>query len=262
LLQGPGAADKSTILTTTNLTSQHDDIPSTEERVKEYMPLVNQIARRYARYRPDFLEDLVQVGAVGLLKAIRYYDPNRARTASFKTVASCYIRGEIRHYLRDHAGLVQVPRRLSEINSQLMTVEEHLTKQLGRTPSVSELAEGSGYSVRDILEARQSVDACTRYESFDTPDAEDEREDNRALSEMVADRRYQDFVLAAEDRELIAQALKHLGDKTRQIVEFVFFYDLTQKETARQLGISEMGVSRAVHSGLKKLKDILATEIL
>jgi RNA polymerase sigma-B factor len=233
-----------------------------DEQVKQYMPLVQQIARRYARFRPDCQEDLIQVGAVGLLKAIQYYDPARARTASFKTVASCYIRGEIRHYLRDHSSLVQVPRRYSELNAQLAPIEESLTKEIGRSPSVQELAARSGFAVRDILEAQQSVDACLRYESFDTPDGEEERDDNRALSEMVADRKYQDFVLASEDRELIAQALRSLGDKTRQIVEFVFFYDLTQKETAKQLGISEMGVSRAVRSALRKLKDVLSTEVL
>ena len=86
-----------------------------DEIVLKHMPLVNQIARRYGRFRPDLIEDLVQVGAIGLLKAINCYDPNRERVASFKTLASCYIRGEIRHYLRDHASLMQVPRKFSEV---------------------------------------------------------------------------------------------------------------------------------------------------
>lgn len=241
----------------------HEDKTSlADERIKENMPLVQRIAKRYARFRPDSLEDLVQVGAVGLLKAVRYYDPNRARSASFKTVAACYIKGEIRHYLRDYSALVHVPRRYSEINAQLAPVEEELTRELGRRPTIPELAARAGLTQRDILEAQQSVDACFRYESFDQVDTDDGWEDNRALSEMVADRKYEDFVLAAEDRELIAQALKTLGEKTRQIVEFVFFCDLTQKETAQKLGISEMGVSRAVRSALKKLKDVLSTEIL
>ena len=230
--------------------------------VREYMPLVNQIARRYSRFRPDLLEDLIQVGAVGLLKSINYYDPDRARAASFKTVASCYIKGEIRHYLRDHASLVQVPRKFSEMNVQLSQVEEKLTKELDHTPTVQELSERSGFSVQEICDAQRSWDACVHYESFDSGDGDDDRDDSRALSELVADRKYQDFQLAEEDRELIRQALKNLGDKTRQIVEFVYFYDLTQKETAKKLGISEMGVSRAVRSALVKLKDILATEIL
>lgn len=232
------------------------------ELVRHYMPLVSQIARRYSRYRPELLEDLMQVGAIGLLKAIKYYDPHRSRAASLRTLASCYIRGEIRHFMRDHSSLVQVPRRFNEINIKIAQVEEVLTKELEHAPTVQEIARASGYSVQDVRDAQQSWEVCSHYESLDTPDEPEDREESgRALSEVVADRKYQDFVLAVEDRELISQALKKLGERTRQIIEFVYFYDLTQKETARKLGISEMGVSRAVNSALKNLKDILSTEI-
>ncbi len=230
------------------------------EIVRKHMPLVRQIARRYSQFQPDSLEDLIQVGSIGLLKAIRYYDPTRARSASFKTLATCYIRGEIRHYLRDHCSIVQVPRKLTEMNSQLSQLEEKLTRSLSRAPSVHELSEHSGIAVQDILEAQQSWEARIHYESLDAGTDDDERDDKRCLSELVADRKYQDSLHASEDRELITQALKRLGEKTRQIVEFVFFYDLSQKETAYVLGLSEMGVSRAVHTALRKLKEILQSE--
>ncbi len=230
------------------------------EIVRKHMPLVRQIARRYSQFQPDSLEDLIQVGSIGLLKAIRYYDPTRARSASFKTLATCYIRGEIRHYLRDHCSIVQVPRKLTEMNSQLSQLEERLTRNLSRTPSVRELSEHSGIAVQDILEAQQSWEARIHYESLDAGTDDDERDDKRCLSELVADRKYQDSLYASEERELITQALKRLGEKTRQIVEFVFFYDLSQKETAYVLGLSEMGVSRAVHTALRKLKEILQSE--
>jgi RNA polymerase sigma-B factor len=229
--------------------------------VRKFMPLVRQIARRYSQYNPDSLEDLVQVGSIGLLKAVKYYDPNRARSASFKTLATCYIRGEIRHYLRDHTSIVQVPRKLTEINAQLVQLEEKLTRRFDRAPTVHELAEASGYSIPEILEAQQSWEARVHYESFDSHGEEEEREDKRCLSELVADRRALESTLASEERELVMQALKRLGERTREIVEFVFFYDLSQKETATVLGLSEMGVSRAVHSALKKLRDILKTEV-
>jgi DNA-directed RNA polymerase specialized sigma subunit len=109
--------------------------------VRKFMPLVRQIARRYSQYNPDSMEDLVQVGSIGLLKAIKYYDPNRERSASFKTLATCYIRGEIRHYLRDHSSLVQVPRKLTEMNAQLAALEERLTRQFDRAPTLQELAQ-------------------------------------------------------------------------------------------------------------------------
>lgn len=225
-----------------------------------FMPLVRQIARRYSQFNPDSMEDLVQVGSIGLLKAIKYYDPSRARSASFKTLAACYIRGEIRHYLRDHSSIVQVPRKLAEINSQLNALEEQLTKRLERTPTVQELSQHSGHSIRDILEAQQSWEARVHYESIDSNGEDEERDDKRSLGETLPDRKYQDLQHASEERELVFQALKRLGFKTRQVVEFVFFYDLSQKEAATVLGLSEMGVSRAVHSALRKLKDIIVAE--
>lgn len=227
--------------------------------VRAHMTLVKQIARRYSQFYPDSYEDLVQVGSIGLLKAINYYDPTRSRAASFRTLAICYIRGEIRHYLRDQACIVQVPRKLTEINGQVSQLEEKLTKMLNRVPTVQELSQYSGFTVAEILEAQQSWEARLHYESLDGSD-EDEREEHRGLSEVVADRKYQELLRLSEDRELLTQALKKLGEKTRQIVEFVFFYDLSQKETAVVLGVSEMGVSRAVHTALKRLKDIIDAE--
>jgi RNA polymerase sigma-B factor len=230
------------------------------EIVESYMPLVRQIARRYSQFNPDSLEDLVQVGAIGLLKAIRYYDPNRPRSASFKTLATCYIRGEIRHYLRDHCSLVQVPRRLAEVTSQISQLEEKLTQILDHTPTVQELAEHSGLSVKEILEAQLSWEARLHYESFDSGGEDDDRDERRSLCETVPDRKYQELQRSREDRELVSQALQRLGERSRRILEFVFFYDLSQKETASVLGLSEMGVSRALHSGLKKLKEIMSGE--
>ncbi|HEY9684186.1 MAG TPA: sigma-70 family RNA polymerase sigma factor [Oculatellaceae cyanobacterium] len=230
------------------------------EIVKLHMPLVRQIARRYSQFNPDSMEDLVQVGSIGLLKAVKYYDPNRTRSASFKTLATCYIRGEIRHYLRDHCSLVQVPRKLTEMNAHLTQLEEKLTKVLNRSPNTQELAEASGFSVPEILEAQQSWEARIHYESFDSTGDDDDRDERRSLSETVPDRKYQEWERVSEEREQISQALKKLGERTREIVEFVFFYDLSQKETASVLGLSEMGVSRAVHNALNKLRDMLKTE--
>lgn len=235
-------------------------LPAAEQLVRTHMPLVKQIARKYSQYQPDSFEDLVQVGAIGLLKAIKYYDPHRSRSASFRTLATCYIRGEIRHYLRDHCSLVQVPRRLTEMNSQLTQLEEKLTKMLDRAPTVAELAQQSGFSVDDIREAQQSWEARIHYESLDGGNDEEERDDRRSLCDVVPDKRCQELFVYSEDREVVTQALKRLGDRTRQIVEFVFFYDLSQKETAYVLGLSEMGVSRAVHTALRRLREIINSE--
>lgn len=234
---------------------------TTEELVKQYLPLVRQIAKRYGRMMPENTEDLIQIGCVGLLKAIKYYDSDRQHKASFRTFATVYIKGEIRHYLRDHGTLVQVPRRLNEINSKIVQLEEVLTRELDHVPSVEELAARSGFSSDEVREAREARDHCHHYESLESSDDDDGREDTRILSEMVADKKYLDELSYSEDREVISQALVSLGERTKKIIEFVYFYDLTQKETAKILGLSEMGVSRAVRSALGKLKELMLTEI-
>jgi RNA polymerase sigma-B factor len=246
-----------------NKVSSKQDISNclaSEEIVKQYLPLVRQIARRYSRLAPDQTDDLVQMGCLGLLKAINYYDENRANKASFKSFAAVYIKGEIRHYLRDHGSLIQVPRRYSEINSKVSQLEELYRREMEQTPTVEELATRAGYSVKEVREALQSMENCRHYESLESPD-EDSRDDNRVLAEFVADKKYLDELNYSEDRELISQALVSLGERTKKVVEFVFFYDLTQKETAKILGLSEMGVSRTIKSALTKLKGILLTEI-
>jgi RNA polymerase sigma-B factor len=136
-----------------------------------------------------------------------------------------------------------------------------MVRELERTPTVEELSARSGFSVDDVREAQHSWEACSRFESLDGGDEADGREDTRAMCEMVPDRRHQDAQNSAEERELVAQALKNVGERTRQIIEFVYFYDLTQKEAAQILGLSEMGVSRTLRRAMAKLKDILFTEI-
>ncbi len=230
------------------------------ELVRTHLPLVQTIARRYCRGNTDLLDDLVQVGAIGLLKAVRNYDPQHPNKASFKTLATCYIRGEIRHYLRDHASLVQVPRHLIEVCRQIAKYEEKLTQTLGHTPTVKELATYSGLKEEEILEAQCSAEARFYYESIDAP-AEDVYEDysRRSLCETVADRKYQEWQVRKEDRDYIAMALKNLNPRSQKILEHVFLDDLTQKETASKLGLSEMGVSRVVSESIKKLKQIIET---
>jgi RNA polymerase sigma-B factor len=233
----------------------------TDQLVRQFLPLVRQVAKRYSRVNPESFEDLLQVGCVGLLKATKAYDPNHHQKASFKTFALLYIKGEIRHYLRDHSALVQMPRRLNDISTKISQAEESLTHKLEHAPSPREIAAHTGYSEAEIREVLQSWEACTRYESLDATEESEGREDTRALAEMVADRRQLDEVSFSEEREVLAQALHNLGEKTRQIIEFVYFYDLTQKEAAQIMGISEMGVSRTLKSAMKSLKEILFTEI-
>ncbi len=234
---------------------------NTEEVVKRYLPVVRQIAKRYSRLYPDIYEDLLQVGCVGLLKACKTYDENRQGKASFRTFALVYIKGEIRHYLRDQSSLVQMPRRLNEISQKVNVLEEQMMHELSRMPTVEELSSRSGFSTAEVREARQSWEACTRLESLDATEDPERGEETRAMYDTIADQRHVQAQSRAEDREIVIQALKNVGERTRQIIEFVYFYDLTQKEAAEIMGLSEMGVSRTLRRAMTKLKDILFTEI-
>lgn len=230
--------------------------------VTKYVPLIRHIARRYHPFSADSMEDLIQVGSIGLLKAVKYYDPNRARSASFKTVATYYIRGEIQHYLRDQCFPVHVPRTLIEMKARIAQMEERLTKELARTPSAQELANASGCSLQDIIEAEQSLELQTYDDIFDSFDDPEEVAHCQSLSEILPDQKYQAWQHASEEREQIVQALKRLGEPMQVIVEFIYFYDLSQKETAAVLGLSEMNISRGLHRALKKLRYLLTTDRL
>lgn len=237
-------------------TKQTADI---DTKVREYMPLVRQIAVRFHRASSVSREDLVQVGAVGLLKAIQGYDRERCKNASFRSYASLFVRGEIQHYLRDQASLVQPPRRVADNAAKLAAVEEELIRELERTPTAVELSMRSGLPLPVVEEARHVRDACSFYDSIDQCDPSLDRV--HAWSETIPDRKQLDLIERAELRAVVGNAVRSLGDKSRQIIEYVYFNELTQKETARLLGWSEMKVSRAVRRALIKLKAILLTEV-
>lgn len=232
-----------------------------EKIVTDYLPLVRQIARRYSRASGVSLEDLIQVGAVGLLKAVKGFDAQRCKNATLHGYAALFIKGEISHYLRDQASLVRTPRRLFDAGNKLSRAEEALKTECGRSPTLDELSMRSGLSVEEVLDILQARDACTFYQSLDGPASGEDLDESAPLAETIADERHIGAIERAEMREAIAQSLKNLSAKSRQIIECVYFEDLSQKETARLVGWSEMKVSRAVRAGLRKLKELLLTEI-
>ncbi len=230
-----------------------------DARVRDYLPLVSQIAARFNRASSVSKEDLVQVGALGLLKAIRGYDRERCKNASFRSYATLFIRGEIQHYLRDQASLVQQPRRVVDSAARLAVAEEQLTRELERTPAAVELAMRAGLPLSAVVEAQQARDACTFYDSLDQCDTGEDQ--LGTWSERLPDRNQIEKIEEAETRAIVGNAVRSLGAKSRQVIEYVYFDEMTQKETARLLGWSEMKVSRAVRKALTKLKAILLTEI-
>jgi RNA polymerase sigma-B factor len=198
-------------------------------------------------------EDLLQVGCIGLIRAIERFDMSKGH--AFSSFAIPYIRGEIQHYLRDKSPSVRIPRQWLELQSQAASLMPALQAKLMRQPTDAEVAAALGVAVTEW----QEVKLATRNRaplSLDAP-MQDEEEGTTSLGELMPDPHYRSFQLAQEDVIRLQQALATLEEKTRQILEFVFLYDLTQKETADRLGISAVTVSRRVKKGLDTLKQLM-----
>lgn len=212
---------------------------------KEVNHWINQCSESY--------EDLLQVGCIGLIRAIERFEMSKGH--AFSSFAIPYIRGEIQHYLRDKSPTVRIPRQWQALQSQASAVARSLQEKLKRQPTDAEMAAALDISVAEW----QQVKLASRNRaplSLDAP-VQDEDEGTTSLGDLVPDSRYRSFQLAQEDVIRLQQALALLEEKTRQILEFVFLYDLTQKETADRLGISAVTVSRRVKKGLDTLKQLM-----
>src|SRR6516225_9772451 len=137
---------------------EEGDLQAREQLIEQYMSLVRSLARRYS-YRGEQLDDLIQIGAIGLIKAIDRFDLDRG--VELTTYATPNIIGEIKRHFRDKGWSVRVPRGLQELNVQLSKLVEQLTVELGRSPTIPELAENAGVDEEDVLEALESGRAYT-----------------------------------------------------------------------------------------------------
>jgi RNA polymerase sigma-B factor len=227
------------------------------ELVRRNIGLVRKVAHQVSRRCAEPYEDLVQVGCMGLIRAVERFDVGRGH--SFSSFAVPYIRGEMQHYLRDRSSLVRIPRRLQELARKGRKVGQEATQDLGHTPAERDLSE-----MLDItLEEWRQVKLARSNRIPLSLDAPVNAQEDAAfcLGDLLPDHSYQSFTLAEEDRMRIQQALTHLETSTREIIEFVFFHDLTQTETARRLGLSPMTVSRRITKGLREMWNVLNTAI-
>jgi RNA polymerase sigma-B factor len=206
------------------------DTSARDRLVEMYMPLVGSVAKRYARGGEDY-EDLVQVGSIGLIKAIDRFDLNRgSELASFAVPT---ISGEIKRHLRDRGETVRLPRGLAELRGRVGGAREDLTARLGREPSAAELASELGAdegAVTNVLSALRGV-ASTE------PDPE---------VAVAGD--------APEDRLALMEAFDVLDERERRIIYMRFVQDLDQDEIAHELGISKRHLSRQTRAALEKLR--------
>jgi RNA polymerase sigma-B factor len=225
------------------------DAAARERLILRHARLVTYLAQKFAT-RGQPLEDLIQVGQIGLIKAVDRYDP--ARGVEFVTYATPTIIGEIRRYFRDKAWSVHIPRRLRAFNCTLMRSLDRLAQRLGRSPTIAELAQDAGISLETALAA---LDAGRAYvpASLDAI-AYDERDGASSISLLHAigadDRRLEQI----EDRLTLARALRQLPTREQQILRLLYCERLTQGQIARRLGISQMHVSRLRRKALALLR--------
>jgi len=217
------------------------------ELVNRHLPLVRQLARRYS-YTSEPLDDLVQVGSVGLLHALARYDPRLG--SSFKAYAIPTILGELRRHFRDTAWSVHLPRSLQERTRDVQTAITVLQGTLGRSPTIGEIAERIGASSEQVIEALEARLAY-RVESLDAPaEPGDERDQWRLAGEVDAG------FATAEQSAFLSRALKALPPRERDLVRLRFEEDLSQSEIGRKLGISQMHVSRLLRRALERMEAI------
>lgn len=220
----------------------------TELLVQRYTGLVRWLAARYAG-RGVEVEELRQVGFLGLMKAINRFDP--ARGVEFAAFARPTVQGEIQRHFRDKRRWIQLPRRLQEMKAALGGAVEELTHQLGRAPTVAELAAHLGVDDELVLEALTAEDSFTLTSLDAQVDAADAHGTSPLDALGVEDSRFDLVVDLAALRPLLAA----LPARERTILELRFFADMTQSQIGAQLGISQMHVSRLLAKILRSLRE-------
>jgi RNA polymerase sigma-B factor len=218
-----------------------NDHAARDRLVEEMMPLVRSLAGRYAG-RGEPLEDLVQVGAIGLIKAIDRFDLERG--VELSTYAVPTIVGEIRRHFRDRSWSVHVPRRMKELSLRVSRVVDDLSSDLGRAPTVPEIAAAVGVEEEDVIEALETARSHTTI-SLSTP------VDARGELTMIDLLGEDELGYAALERgSVVRTVLEALDERERKIVVLRFLHGLSQSEIAAELGISQMHVSRLLRRAL------------
>lgn len=222
----------------------HRDRRIRDELVRRHIPLVRSLCRRYLD-RGVELDDLVQVGVIGLLKALDRYDPERG--VAFASFAVPTVLGEIRRHFRDHGWSVKVPRGLQELRQRADRAREELAQRLGRQPTAREIASRLGVAVDEVLLALDGIRSCFRPDTLDGVPV-DTAIDDLDVGEQV--------VLA----ELVRDALRCLPERQQEIIRLRYGLGLTQQEIAERIGISQMHVSRLLRSSHDRLRAVLVLD--
>jgi RNA polymerase sigma-B factor len=222
---------------------ERGDTRARDTLAEEMLPLARALAGRYAG-RGEPLDDLVQVACVGIMKAIEGFD--LTRDVRFSSYATPTVLGEIKRHVRDRTWSVRVPRGLQELQLTVAKKRDELTSQLGRSPTVQELANAVDAPFEEVLATIQSAGA-RRTRSLDEPTGEDV-----TLADSLGGRDVE--LERAEMRVLLDDAMEVLSDRDREVLRLRFEKDLTQTEISEQIGVSQMQISRIIRQSIAKLR--------
>jgi RNA polymerase sigma-B factor len=232
---------------------EHDPVDR-ETIVERFLPLARQLAARYQRPEEPF-DDVYQVACFGLVKAVDRFDIERG--VAFSSYAVPTIMGEIKRHFRDRTWAVRVPRDLQELALRVDRVVAELTRELGRAPSVDEVARAIDADSEDILEAMQASSAY-RATSLETPRAGGDNEPGDTLGDSVGT--VDDGFNRAEQRAVLHALMRSLTPREREVVRLRFEEDLTQAAIGERIGVSQMQVSRVLRQAIARLRTLARTE--
>jgi RNA polymerase sigma-B factor len=221
-----------------------------DEIISLHINLVEYLARKFIN-RGEPLDDLLQVGFIGLIKAIDRFDLDRG--VEFTTYATPTIIGEIKRHFRDKGWAIRIPRRLQMKDMELNRAVEYLSQELKRVPTMQEIAEHMGLSEEEVVEVLESSHASD-YISLDGLGLDNGSERGFSLIDHIGAEDGEFSI--TEYRTTIARLMEHLDEREQRIIYMRFFQGLTQVEIARELGISQMHVSRLLNKILHRLRDV------
>jgi RNA polymerase sigma-B factor len=228
----------------------HDDgdTSAREELIERHLPLVRSLARRYSG-RGEALEDIEQVGAIGLIKAIDRFDLDRE--VSLATYATPNIVGEIKRHFRDKGWAIRVPRALQELNASMSGAIERLTGRLSRSPSIAEIADELKTTPEEVLEAMEVGSAYSTVSLSTGPSGDEEIDPLETIGDE--DEEYE----RSEQRAALEPALDRLAPREREILRMRFEEGLPQTQIAQRVGLSQMHVSRLIRKSLQVMREEL-----
>jgi RNA polymerase sigma-B factor len=217
-----------------------------EALVSRFLPFARKLALRYS-YTDEPIDDLVQVASLGLLNAINRYEPGRG--TKFTSFAAPTILGELKRHFRDKGWALHVPRDLQERSLALSRANERLSHDLGRSPTLVELANALGCGIDQVVEASEVAHSYAPA-SLDAPVSR-EADESAPLVDMLG--REDDGYALAESRDEIAGTWRSLSDLEREVIALRFVNGLTQREIGQRIGYSQMHVSRLLRRSLNRL---------